>query len=180
MLMDRNQSTLLIIDLQARLQPMIEQGASVVDNCRALIGVADRLGVPCVISEQYPQGLGGTVDEIRAVAGHASFVEKTHFSCVAEGCLGDTAINTRRQVIVGGTEAHVCVQQTVLDLLGAGKIVFVVADAVGSRAASNKSLALERMRDAGAQIVSREMVMFEWLRKAATDEFRQINRDFIR
>jgi len=180
MLMDRLQSTLLVVDLQARLQPMIDQGATVLDNCRALIRVAERLAVPCVISEQYPHGLGGTVEAIKAVAGLARFVEKTHFSCVAEGCLGDTAINTRPQVIVGGTEAHVCVQQTVLELLDAGKIVFVVADAVGSRTADNKALALERMRVAGAQIVSREMVVFEWLRKAATEEFREINRDFIR
>jgi len=180
MLMDRDQSTLLIIDLQARLVPMIDQGEAVIDNAACLISVAERLGVPCVISEQYPQGLGATVDAIRAVATQASVVEKTHFSCVAEGCLGDTGINARRQVIVGGTEAHVCVLQTVLDLLGAGKRVFVVADAVGSRSADNKALALERMRAAGAEIVSREMVLFEWLRKAATDEFRAINRDFIR
>lgn len=180
MLMDRLESTLLVIDLQTRLQPMIDQGATVLGNCEALIRAAGRLAVPCVISEQYPQGLGGTVETIKAVAAHASFVEKTHFSCVAEGCLGDTAINARAQVIVCGTEAHVCVQQTVLELLDAGKTVFVVADAVGSRAPDNKTLALERMRVAGAQIVSREMVLFEWLRKAATEEFREINRAFIR
>jgi nicotinamidase-related amidase len=180
MLMNRQQSTLLVIDLQGRLVPMIHDSQRILDNAVALVRAAARLAVPCVISEQYPGGLGPSVEALRAVAEGAQVVEKTHFSCVAEGCLGDTAINAHPQVIVCGTEAHVCVQQTVLDLLEAGKTVFVVADAVGSRAELNKTLALERMRIAGAHIVSREMVLFEWLRKAATDEFREINRDFIR
>ncbi len=180
MLIERDQSTLVTIDLQARLQPTIHDGEAVLDNCIALIKVAQRLGVPCVVSEQYPSGLGGTVDAVKAVAEDARFVEKTYFSCVAEGCLGDTAVTSRPQVVVCGTEAHVCVLQTVLELLAEGKTVFVVADAVGARDPRNTELALERMRAKGARIVSREMVIFEWLRKADTDEFRAINRDFIR
>ena len=180
MLIDRDQSTLMVIDLQARLQPSIHDGGAVLANCIALLEAAQRLGVPCVITEQYPSGLGGTVEAVKAVARDARYVEKTHFSCVAEGCLGDTAVVARPQVVVCGTEAHVCVLQTVVELLEEGKAVFVVADAVGSRAPQNTRLALERMRARGARIVSREMVLFEWLRKADTDEFRAINRDFIR
>ncbi|QID17875.1 hydrolase [Nitrogeniibacter mangrovi] len=179
-LIDRHRSTLLLIDLQERLYPAIDEGASVLDNDLALVRCAAQLGVPCVISEQYPQGLGPSVAALREAAPDARVVHKTHFSCVAEGCLTQTAVDARPQVVVGGTEAHVCVLQTVLDLLAIGKTVFVVADGIGSRTPQNKALAIERMRSAGARIVSREMVLFEWLREAASDEFRRINREFIR
>ncbi|MBF2899746.1 isochorismatase family protein, partial [Pseudomonas aeruginosa] len=86
----------------------------------------------------------------------------------------------RRQFVVCGSEAHVCVLQTVLDLLGRGREVFVVEEAIGSRRPSDKALAVERMRQAGAMIVSREMVAFEWMGRAGSDRFREISRNFIR
>ena len=91
-----------------------------------------------------------------------------------------TAVEKQRQVIICGTEAHVCVQQTALSLRWAGKQVFVVADASGSRDPANRDLAFERMRGHGIEIVSREMVAFEWLQRGGTDLFREVNRDFIR
>jgi hypothetical protein len=107
-------------------------------------------------------------------------VEKICFSAVPEEVLFQAPGGDRAQFIVAGTEAHVCVQQTVLDLLAAGRRVFVVEEAVGSRRSGDKALALERMRGHGADIVSREMVVFEWLRQAGSDLFREISRDFIR
>jgi nicotinamidase-related amidase len=107
-------------------------------------------------------------------------VEKIHFSAVAEGCLNRLAAMSRKQVVLTGTETHVCVLQTALGLLAAGKEVYVVAEAVGSRRAEDKQLALERMRQEGCRIVSREMVVFEWLHKAGTDRFKAISKHFLR
>ena len=105
---------------------------------------------------------------------------KLHFSAVAGGCHGlDKGAGTG-QFMVCGMETHVCVLQTVMELLAAGKQVFVVDEAVGSRRDPDKALALARMREAGAAIVSREMVAFEWLRKADSDLFREISRNFLR
>lgn len=103
-----------------------------------------------------------------------------HFSAVADGCLRGTEVDRRPQVVVCGTETHVCVQQTALALRWQGKQVFVVAEAVGSRKAADKHWALERMAKHGIEIVTREMVAFEWLERAGTDEFREISRNFIR
>ncbi|MDD3354073.1 hydrolase [Zoogloea sp.] len=180
MLMNIEKSVLLVVDVQERLLPAINDGAAVLANCIWLAGVARRLGVPVVVSEQYPSGLGPTASALKAALAEVHFVEKTHFSCVSDGCLEGTSVEDRRQIIVVGTEAHVCVQQTVLELRWQGKEVFVVADGVGSRKALDKELALQRMRAHGVEIVTREMVAFEWLKRSATDLFREVNRDFIR
>ena len=180
MLMDASKSSLLIIDVQERLLPAIADGQTILRNCIWLVGVARRLQVPIVISEQYPAGLGPTAAPLRAAAGEAPFVQKTHFSGVADGCFADTAVEARRQVVVTGTEAHVCVMQTVLELRWQGKEVFLVEDAAGSRKIGDKQAALARMRAHGVEVVTREMVAFEWLKRGATDLFREVNRDFIR
>ena len=108
-------------------------------------------------------------------------MEKLHFSCSAErDCMRRIDALGRQQIVVIGAEAHVCVLQTALDLRMAGKEVYLVADGVSSRAPRDVELALERMRDEGVRIVSREMVVFEWLHQAGTDLFRRISRDFLR
>ncbi|MBS0370239.1 MAG: hydrolase [Proteobacteria bacterium] len=180
MLMTADKSVLLVVDVQERLLPAIHDGEAVLANCIWLAGVAHRLRVPVVVSEQYPAGLGPTAAPLKAVLDGAHCVDKTHFSCVSDCCLAGTEVEARRQVIVIGTEAHVCVLQTVLELRWQGKEVFVVADAVGSRKPADKELALARMRAHGVEIVSREMVAFEWLKRSATAQFREINQDFIR
>lgn len=180
MLMNRDRSVLLVVDIQERLLPHIHEGEAVLDNAVWLVKVAERLGVPAMFSEQYPKGIGHTVAVLRGLTFPENIAEKLHFSCVAGKCLDGLAGSDRSQVVVAGTESHVCVLQTVLDLLGQGRQVFVVAEAVGSRRTSDKELALARMRAHGAEIVSREMVAFEWLRQAGTDEFRAISREFLR
>lgn len=180
MLMDAERSVLFVVDMQERLLPAIDAGAQVLGHCVWLVRLAQRLRVPVVVSEQYPRGLGRSVPALREVLPDAAFVEKVFFSCVAGGALQPLPVFGREQWIVAGTEAHVCVQQTVLDLRAAGKAVFVVAEAVGSRRQHDRELALTRMAAGGAQIVSREMVAFEWLKRAGTDLFREVSRDFIR
>jgi nicotinamidase-related amidase len=180
MKLDAHRSVLLIIDLQERLLPAIDQGVSVIEHATWLIGVARQLQVPVLLTEQYPQGLGATAPAIAQLIPTEERIEKIHFSAVAEGNLLNHPSAQRKQWVVCGTESHVCVQQTVLDLLAAGLEVAVVEEAVGSRQARDKALALERMRQHGADIVSREMVAFEWLGKAGTPAFRSILKDFIR
>ena len=180
MKLDAHRSVLLIIDLQERLLPAIDAGESVLNHAAWLIGVARQLSVPVLLTEQYPQGLGQTAPRIAELVQPEERIEKIHFSAVAEGNLLNHPGAQRKQWVVCGTESHVCVQQTVLDLLAAGRQVSVVEEAVGSRQARDKTLALARMRQHGADIVSREMVAFEWLNQANTPEFRAVLKAFIR
>lgn len=180
MLMRIDCSVLLLVDLQERLQPAIDAAEAVLEASLWLTRVAQRLRVPVICTEQYPRGLGPTMAALRGLLPDQSIVEKIHFSAVPEGGLFKAPGGDRADFVVAGTEAHVCVQQTVLDLLAAGRRVFVVEEAVGSRRSSDKALALERMRRHGADIVSREMVVFEWLQQAGSDLFRELSREFIR
>lgn len=180
MLMSAQDCSVLIVDVQSRLAPAIHEGARIVAHCVWLTRLAERVGVPVVITEHCAEKIGPTVDTLRAAVAVAQVVGKEAFSAHADGCLASTAVDRRRQVVVCGTEAHVCVLQTALDLRWAGKEVFVVADAVSSRAPADRDLALARMRQRGIEIVSREMVAFEWLQRGGTAQFSAINREFIR
>jgi nicotinamidase-related amidase len=159
MLMHVDHSVLLLIDFQVRLQPAIHDATQVLEAGVWLTRLAQRLQVPVICTEQYPKGLGPTMPALRALLPDECMIEKLHFSAVAGS---------------GLFEAHG------LDLLAAGRRVFVVDEAVGSRRNTDKALALERMRSHGADIVSREMVVFEWLRQAGSELFREISREFIR
>lgn len=180
MLMDRNQSAVVVVDMQGTLLTLTHDWQRVLDRCMWLVQVARRLGVPVAATEQYPRGLGGTQPDLRALLDDAAVAEKTHFSCVAAGCLPGLPGGDRRQVVLCGIESHVCVMQTALDLRWQGKEVFVVADAVSSRNAADIELAKARMRSHGVEIVSAEMAAFEWLRQAGNDDFRAISREFLR
>jgi nicotinamidase-related amidase len=179
MLMNRRDCSLLVVDVQARLLPHIDEGDEVLAQAQWLIEVARRVGVPVVVTEQNRDKLGATHPALIAAAGECTPVEKLHFSA-ASGCLAHTEVERRPQVVICGMESHVCVQQTALDLRRQGKQVFVVAEAVGSRRATDKHLALARMAAHSIDIVSREMVAFEWLEQAGTDLFRDVSRSFLR
>ncbi|HEY5763082.1 MAG TPA: hydrolase [Rhodocyclaceae bacterium] len=179
MRMRRDDSILLLIDIQEKLYPTISDGETLLAHCQWLADLAARLAVPTILTEQYPAGLGPTLPALRDRCPAAPVIEKMHFSAVVGGNLLP-ACGSRRQFVVAGTEAHVCVLQTVLDLIAPEREVFVVAEAVGSRRPEDRALAIERMRQAGAVIVSREMVAFEWLDRAGTDTFRTISREMIR
>jgi nicotinamidase-related amidase len=180
MLIDAKQSALLVVDVQGKLVPAIAGWQALLDQVIWLIRVARRMEIPVLACEQYPQGLGPTHPLVAAELPEGCIAGKLHFSAVAGGCHGFAAAGSFPQLVVCGTESHVCVLQTVMELLASGRQVFVVEEAVGSRRDSDKALALARMRQAGATIVSREMVAFEWLRKADSDLFREISRNFLR
>lgn len=180
MLIDRNKSTLLVVDVQDTLLKLTDDWQKLLANCIWLVKVAQVLQVPVVASEQYRKGLGPTNAELLALLPEEAVVDKLHFSCVAADCLKDLPGAERKQVVVCGIESHVCVLQTAVELVAAGKEVFVVADAVTSRSASDKALALSRMASLGVHIVSREMVAFEWMRQSGIPEFREISKNFLR
>ncbi len=170
---------LLIVDVQSRLVPAIEDAAAVVANVRRLLGYAAELGVPVTLTEHAPDRIGGTLPEVmEAAPRNAVRVTKQAFSSwrepAFEARIGDLRDAGRNQIVVAGMEAHVCVCQTILDLLDNGFTIFLVADAVSSRTAANRSLAVDRIARAGGQIVSQEMVAFEWLGRGDTEAFRRV------
>ena len=166
---------LIVVDMQERLLPAIFEPERVVQNVVRLIRGASILGIPVFATEQYRKGLGATVPDVAAALAGVEPIEKVAFSaCGAAGL--NAALKSRNisDIILCGIEAHVCVSQTCLDLLDQQLRVFVVADAVSSRTPENHRIGIERMRDAGAVIASTEMVQFELLEKAGTEEFKQI------
>ncbi|MFT4554796.1 MAG: nicotinamidase-related amidase [Planctomycetaceae bacterium] len=175
-LLSRDESRLLIVDMQEKLLPVINDQEDVLANCLKLIEAAKILEVPATATEQYPKGLGPTVSAITERLPHRP--EKIEFSCL--NCLdwNSTAAEPegRFKVVVAGIESHVCVLQTVLDLLSQGFRVFVAADAVGSRKPLDRDVALQRMASSGAVITTTESVLFEWCERAGTPEFKEISR----
>ena len=166
--LDPNNSALLVIDLQAKLMPAIEGGAAVVSNARRLIEAAALLEIPTLFTEQNPRGLGPTVAELAPTRA----VEKMHFDvCRAPGWARH--LPDRPDLVVAGCEAHVCVLQTVLGLLDGGRRVFPVQDAIGSRRAESKEAAIRRMEKHGAEVITTEMAIFEWLGTAEHPRFRE-------
>lgn len=175
MRLDPLASLLLVVDIHERLAPAICNRQEVIDRSRLLIRAAGTLGVPVVVSEHCPRQLGRTVDAILAEAPAGSIVEKTHFSCADEPAVRDrVAAAGRRQIVVTGMEAHVCVLQSALGFAERGYQVFAVADAIGSRTPEARALALERLRANAVETVNTEMVVFEWLGRADRPEFREL------
>jgi nicotinamidase-related amidase len=175
----RSRAQLLIIDVQDRLAPHVDGHTAVIVNCSRLVAYAKRLDVPITITEHYPKGLGSTCTALRTAAGSdATVLGKITFSSLNDETIASRVrqfkATGRDQIAVAGMEAHVCVCQTVLDLLQDGFHVLVVADAVGSRSPEIRQLALDRMARAGAEIVSHEMLAFEWLGRGDLPEFKDL------
>lgn len=162
---------LLMVDFQGRLMPAIHDAEAAMTNARRLIDGAVHLGVPRLYTEQNARGLGPT--EARLLTADADVVHKMTFdSCRAPGFADK--VRAAAQVVVTGCEAHVCVLQTVLGLIESGKSVFVVRDAIGARKPESKQAAIERMARRGAEIVTTEMVLFEWLESCEHPRFRDV------
>lgn len=177
MLIAAERSVLVMVDAQERLLAAMTDQETVVQRLSVLLKAATEVGVPVVASEQYPRGLGHTIPEIASLLPEGSpVVEKTAFSCLEEPAFAEPfrALN-RKQVLLTGVEAHVCVLQTAAQLIETGHEVFVVADAVSSRVRLSAERALTRMAGWGANIVTTEMVAFEWVRRAGTPSFKVIS-----
>ena len=175
-MLSRGRSRLLIVDVQEKLLPHIPVAEQLVENCGKLMKAAQVLNVPRFGTEQYPKGLGQTTAALSNL--HDNWLEKLRFSSaeVLNWGFAPEVADDRDQIVVAGIEAHVCVQQTVLDLIAHGFRVFVPADAIASRNKTDWKFAVRRMSDSGAIVTTTESVMFEWCETAAAAEFKPISR----
>jgi nicotinamidase-related amidase len=175
--LDKYNAALVIIDIQARLAAIMKQKDSVISNCLHLIELSKMLNIPIVLTEQYPKGLGQTVEEIRKALPVYQPVEKLTFSCCDEPAfLAGIKKLKRKTLIITGMETHICLLQTCIGLLKNDFNVHLVKDAVCSRTKENWETACEYMRDAGAVITSTETVLFQLLQIAGTEEFKAISK----
>ena len=173
MLIRAKDSALIIIDMQERLVPAMMAPARTIANTRLLLRAANKTFVPTLLTEQYPKGLGPTVAEIKRAAKDAPILPKMHFSCMEdEGFNASFRALDRKQAIIAGMEAHICVMQTASSMVEEGFEVFVVSDATASRTIESELACLARLSAAGVSIVTTEMVVFEWLGKAGTPAFK--------
>lgn len=182
MLMDRHESGLLLVDVQEKLIPYVKYSEHLISRCEWLLRLAKALSVPIFISEQYPNGLGHTVESLRAFVTCATLSAKVHFSCYqGQDFNSQWKEQGRKQIIIAGIETHVCVMQTALDLkMNTNNEVFVVVDAISSRHEVDHQYGLKRMQQAGIQLVTSEMVFFEWVRSAGTPEFKTLSQTFLK
>jgi nicotinamidase-related amidase len=176
-------AVLVVVDVQEKLLPAIHNPDFLVGNIARLVRGAAALEVPLIVSEQYPKGLGRTVPELAAPIEEARgknpelvrLVEKTTFSCAAEDRFLDAIEGLgREQIIICGIEAHICVLQTAMDLQEEGNLVYVVADAIGSRNPANRDLALQRMQMNGIQPAVTESALYEMLHDSRHEAFKEI------
>lgn len=177
-LMSRRDTALLVIDVQERLVPSMRGRGALIWNIGRLITGAKLLGLPVLATEQYPQGLGGTLPElVEKLSPQAVIPAKRAFSCGELQSLFEPlqAAGIFR-ILVAGIETHVCVLQTTLDLMHAGFRLYVAADAVSSRQPLDHELALRRMESSGATLTTTEAALFEWCESSAAAEFKEISR----
>lgn len=180
MTLDRERTALVVIDVQERLFPAMDADhrEEVMRNIKVLTATARRLHLGMLVTEQYPKGLGHTLQEVKdTLPAEVQPVEKVAFSCLGvDAFRSRLAATGARQLLLAGIEAHVCVLMSALDLLAEGYAVHIVADAVTSRTQANWRLAMAQLRQAGAVVTTTETVLFQLLRQADTDDFRELAR----
>ncbi|MBU2651265.1 MAG: hydrolase [Bacteroidetes bacterium] len=167
----------LVIDMQSRLYPFINEHEQLTRNADILIRGMREIGLEIIITEQYTKGLGQTIEPLALALGDYEPIEKMAFSCCDEPSFYEAlTIRNRKFAIITGIETHVCVLQTAIDLLDSGFIPVIVEDCVGSRRINDKSMAIQRMRQSGAIITTYESILFELLQYSGTDTFRAISK----
>ena len=183
-LCNASESVLIVVDIQTGLLPVLDEhtGPQFLNYSKKLILAAGKLDIPVLVTEQYPQGLGHTISEIQAACPEVSrTIEKRTFSALAEPAFKKLLTYTgRKQAIICGAEAHVCVLQTAIELHQHGIQTFVVEDAVCSRQGLHRDNAIRRMAQLGINISNVESVMFEWLADSRHPKFREISKALIR
>ena len=176
-ILDSKQAVLLIVDVQESFRKLLKDLDNLTRNITILAEAAKILRVPVILTEQYPQGLGKTIAEISACLGEHKYFEKSSFSCCgAPGFMDLLESLGRNQVIVCGIESHVCVSQTVHDLLSHEYTVHVIADAIASRSPRNKDIGWEKMIASGAVPSCVESALFEMLAESGTEPFKAVQR----
>jgi nicotinamidase-related amidase len=172
----KEEAAAVVVDIQERLLPHIHEGDLMLSNCLKLIEGLNILSVPLIVTQQYSRGLGPTVQAIVQMFPEFRYIEKISFSCFGEPAFEKEITRLgKKDIILFGIEAHVCVLQSCLDLLEAGKRPVVVEDCVSSRKPKDKDIAIERMRQEGARITTMESLLFELTCVAGNDTFKRIS-----
>ena len=170
-------SILVVIDIQNSLARVMHEKETLVKNLQKIIKGATILDIPMIVTEQDPEKLGPTIPEISSLLGTLSPIPKSSFSCCGEALfMRELESIKRTQILVAGIESHVCVYQATADLIRMGYDVHIVTDCISSRTTDNRTLGIERMRNEGAKLTSTEMALFELLKIAGGDRFREISR----
>ncbi len=173
--LDRKRCCLVVVDLQERFRDLIVGMDRVLDATDKLVRFSQHLDIPILVTEHYPRGLGVTVPELRNLFHPFTALEKLHFSCAEDkGFMTALRDTGRDQIVLCGIESHVCVYQTACDLLRIGKQVALATDAVSSCSAANRDLGFRRMAELGVQSMGAQMIMFEILHRAGTDDFKAV------
>lgn len=180
MLINPKTSCFILIDVQEKLIKLIAGHEELIKRITWLLTLANELKQPVIVSEQYRKGLLATVAELQPLIENAPLFDKVAFSCGQDDKIVDyLKSQPYKQVILFGIESHVCVLQTAIDFKQQGYDVFVVADAISARDTDSTKLAIKRMRQAGIEIVNCEMVFFELVQKAGTEEFKKLSKQFL-
>lgn len=174
--LNKEETVLMIIDIQERLVPVMKYREQVIKNTSSLISIAKELDIPLIVTEQYPKGLGNTVRTISSNFSENTIIEKISFTGFTEEVREALSKTGRKRIIVTGMEAHVCVFQTVRDLLNHGYYVFLVSDAVCSRTKENYINGLSLMSEMGAVVTNTETVFFDLMKEAGTPEFKALSK----
>lgn len=177
-LINRDDTVFVMVDIQEQFVPVISDMEQVISNANILLKIAKILNIPLIVTEQYPQGLGHTTEQLQLPpALRDQVIEKISFSCFDSDAFVARLDDLERSTLVlFGIEAHVCILKTALHGLKKGFDVHVIADATSSRELENKTLALDRMRQSGVFIASTEMILFQLQKVAGTDEFKKLNK----
>jgi len=179
MLVDRNDSILLLIDIQEKLIKKIFEFDKVINHSKYLVDVFAYLKLPIIYSEQYPEGLGKTIDPIedKLKKTEAFKIEKTSFSCISNKYDSEVRkIFNKNQIIICGIETHICILQTAIDLYNKGYEIFIIDEAVGSRDEKHKHLAFDRLTKLGVSLINFEMLLFELIKDSKDESFRELSK----
>ncbi|MEM2961021.1 MAG: hydrolase [Candidatus Bathyarchaeia archaeon] len=173
-LISKDNLVLVVIDVQEKLFPLIFDRERILENIKKIVQFARIIKIPIILTEQYPRGLGGTIPELRGLIPGVLPIEKVEFSCFSSENFRERLreINAKTLILVG-IETHICIMQTSIEGISDGYRICVVSDATSSRNIEDKNVAVERMRQSGVTVTSTEMLIYELLRKAGTQEFRE-------
>ncbi len=178
MILSPNASCLIISNVQEELVTILHQGQKLIDDCCWLIEIAKKLDIPIIVLEH--KRLGPTVKSIKKMTHDVPYVEMVQFSCTKDSKCIQTINNLDKpQIVFAGTEAHITILQSTDDLIKTGKEIFVVADAISSRSKEDINLVIPRLRQMGAQIVSKEMVFFEWVEYSENPKYLDLSRHYL-
>lgn len=166
---------LVIIDIQKKLLPVINGNRDILKNAEKLVKIFKIFNMPIIITEQYPKGLGETVDEIKNLLTDEKLIEKVSFSAY-QNIKNEIKEKNKNKIVISGIESHICVFQTVRDLLKEGYEVYIAVDAVGSRKENNSKNAIKIMQDMGAIVMNTEMIIYDVVKTAECENFKEISK----